>query len=140
MNISVIAPKINLDKFWNIPIYMTLPSAGSTAKYKFEMGNKDVYIYGVDVEIIDANGQLISDNNVARDSIRLGISNNRCEGYQLNPIPLKALDNMHKFGRFQGWFMKKELDYTFEITANNVPNKGNYPIQVAITLLGYEIE
>lgn len=139
MKINEVAGLIELERHWNIPISVSLSSSSDSAKYKHDMANHDVYVYGISVEMIDADGKIISRNDTIRDDIRLRIKNNKGESYSSEPIPIMALVEMSEYNRFQGWIFKKEYNYEFEFIGQGSPNKGSYPLTINLTLLGYEL-
>lgn len=140
MTIMEVMPLINLKKPWNLPLTFQLASGSSIDSFKLEMGNIDIFVYGISVELIDGTGKVIADNDTIRTGIKFKMQDNQADQYQTAPYPVFALADIASQNRFQGWLLDKNLTYTFELIGQNLPaTVGDYPIYANVTFLGYKL-
>jgi hypothetical protein len=139
MTINELIPAIKLENHHDFSVNMKLTANGGSDKYLLDLGNIDIWVYGVSVEILNADGKLLSNNEIARDDFRISIKHDVGDGFMLNPISLSAYSDMSNFSRFQGWYFDHNKKYTFELTGQADINKAAYPVTVNLNFLGYKI-
>jgi len=140
INLNQVGPRLNLRNIKNINVPFELATDNGEVNFYYKPGNKDIFVIGFNVEMIDADGKLVGINDTLRDDIRLMISDNDGKSYEVGPIPISAFDRIMDSRLFQGWYIDHQIQYTFTLNGQNAPGKGAYPLIINLTLIGYELD